>query len=50
MKMCNYKCILTGDWFNEIHHVIPFNEIVINSMSKLGLSRNQDISDYTIEE
>lgn len=47
MKFCNYKCILTGDWFDNIHHLTPFKDIVYEALNKLNIEVQQDISSYT---
>ena len=49
MKFCNYKCVLTGDYFNNIHHLIPFKDIVYEAMSILNIEVKQDVSDYSEE-
>lgn len=49
MKFCNYKCILTGDWFDEIHHLTPFKDIIYETLNGLNIEVKQDISDYSEE-
>jgi hypothetical protein len=49
MKFCNYECILTGDWFDNIHHLTPFKNIVYEAMDILNIEVKQDISDYSEE-
>ena len=49
MKYCNYRCVLTGDYFNNIHHLIPFKDIVYEAMGILNIEVKQDVSDYSEE-
>lgn len=37
MKNCNYKCVLTGERFDVIHHLYGFNKIVYKVLGKLGI-------------
>jgi DNA-directed RNA polymerase subunit RPC12/RpoP len=47
MIFCNYKCVLTGDYFDNIHHLTPFKDIVYEAMNLLELEIKQNIMDYT---
>lgn len=49
MKYCNYECVLTGESFDNIHHLIPFKDIVYEAMDILNMEVKQDISDYSEE-
>lgn len=49
MKFCNYKCVLTGDYFDNIHHLTPFKDIVYEALNKMNIEVKQDISDYSEE-
>lgn len=47
---CNYKCIFTGDRFQNIHHIISFNSLVDKALDITHLERRSKISDYSNEE
>lgn len=49
-EFCNYKCILTGLRFQNIHHVISFNSMLQNALSDTGLNKKDKVADYTYEE
>lgn len=49
MRYCNYKCIITGDYFDNIHHLTSFKDIVYEAMKELNLKVNQNVSDYSEE-
>lgn len=46
----DYKCVITGENFDVIHHVYAFNLIVQEIFEELDLEIKQKASDYTIEE
>lgn len=46
----NYKCGLSGDEVEAIHHLYGFNQILKEILSNLNLPIHQDISKYTDEE
>lgn len=50
MKACNYRCVLTGDYFDEIHHLYSFRNIVNEVFLILGLDQRQAVKDYSEEE
>ena len=37
MEACNYKCVLSGEKFSDIHHIYGFNMIVDQVLKKLGI-------------
>lgn len=43
-KNCNYKCVITGQRFNEIHHLYGMNMILEETLSDLGYVKNIDIN------
>lgn len=49
-KFCDYKCIITGNRFQNIHHIISFNSIVEETLNELGLNRRNKISAYSDSE
>ena len=50
MKQCNYKCILSGKRFDEIHHIYGFNFILAETFDTLEINIKEDINDYSREE
>ena len=50
MKNCNYKCIITGDRFEDIHHLYSFSNILFESLNELNFQLYKDINNYTITE
>lgn len=50
MKKCNYRCIISGKRFDEIHHIYGFNLILSETFDKLGIELKEDINDYLKEE
>ena len=50
IKQCNYKCILTGDRFDAIHHLYSFSNILEETLDILSIGLKNVISEYTLEE
>ncbi|MDY2606528.1 MAG: hypothetical protein SOV90_01155 [Lachnospiraceae bacterium] len=50
MENCNYKCIITGKRFDDIHHLYGLNLILNETLDKLNIKIRNDINDYTQEE
>ncbi|HHX67591.1 MAG TPA: HNH endonuclease [Gallicola sp.] len=50
MESCNYKCVLTGKDFDNIHHLYPFKDIVDEVFKSLNLDIKKKVNDYTEEE
>lgn len=50
MKNCNYKCFLTGERFQAIHHVYGLNLILNETLEELNISVKETMDDYTQEE
>lgn len=50
IENCNYKCVLTGERFNDIHHLYSFESIVKDTLRETGLELYENISDYTDDE
>lgn len=46
MEQFNYKCILTGREFDNIHHLTPFNNIVKECVEELGLDFLSSLGEY----
>jgi hypothetical protein len=50
MRSCEYKCIITGESFKDIHHIKPYDEIFYETLESLMLPQKKLISDYTDSE
>jgi hypothetical protein len=50
MQKSNYKCVITGDAFDEIHHTYSFKNIINDTLNNLGLPVKQSVYEYTSEE
>jgi hypothetical protein len=50
MINCDYKCVITGERMDIIHHLYSFNNIVEDTLYNLNLSYKQYLYDYTDEE
>lgn len=49
-KFCNYKCVITGGEFDNIHHTTAFRNIVDNVFENTGIEVRQKVCDYPEEE
>jgi hypothetical protein len=47
MKNCNYKCVITGDNFNDIHHLFSLSKIIELALIKLNLNDYNYSGNYT---
>lgn len=50
MEICNYKSVLTMNEFDNVHHLIPFRDIVNEVIQCCGLDIRQSPHDYTDDE
>lgn len=50
MELCEYKCVLTGGEFDNIHHLIPFNGIIKECVYELGLEILSSLGEYEEED
>lgn len=50
MEKCNYKCVITGGSFDNIHHLYPFKKIVDEVFETLKMDKRNAVEDYTEEE
>jgi hypothetical protein len=50
MKNSGYKCVITGEKFDVIHHLYSFNRIVIEAHDLLNLEINNTVSDYSNDQ
>jgi len=49
-KSCDYKCVITGDRFDNIHHLYSFNKIVDETLEELNLIKKVKMGEYIQEE
>jgi len=50
MASCNYKCAITGEKFDDIHHLYSYNKILKEIIDECNLPIYTEISEYTKEE
>jgi hypothetical protein len=50
MKKCGYKCVITKERFDVIHHIVSFNTILKESLHELNYELYENISNYNSEE
>lgn len=50
MEICEYKSVLTMDNFDNVHHLIPFKDIVDEVLDCCGLDVRSSPQDYTDDE
>ncbi len=47
---CGHKCVITGEPFDDVHHLYGFDIICKETMNRCGLPIYQDIGKYTQDE
>ena len=50
MKNCNFKCVLSGKRFDDIHHIYSFNKIVSEVIELLNIDVSKSMSDFSKKE
>jgi len=50
MRDCKYKCVITGESFDEIHHAYNFSSIMYEAFDICNISFRPQIIDYTERE
>lgn len=50
MKFHNYTCILTGENFDEIHHLYSFKQIVRETLDSLNFEYTKTLESFTEDE
>jgi hypothetical protein len=50
MINCNYKCVITKGWFDDIHHLYSFNQILNDSIKELNFQLKNSFGDYISDE
>lgn len=49
-EFCQYKCVITGGNFDNIHHTTAFREIVDQVFKMTGIQPKQQVCDYIADE
>jgi hypothetical protein len=47
---CNGKCVITGEDYDDVHHLYSFDLILDEVLKETGVSVKSEIKDYTQEE
>lgn len=50
MKASGYKCVVTGEVFDDIHHKYSFNSILKETLDLVNIDDRESIDDYTDDE
>lgn len=50
MEFCNYKCVITGGEFDNVHHTTAFRDIVDEVFKITGIEVKQQVCDYNKED
>jgi len=50
MSSCDYKCVITGEKFDDIHHLYSFNKILKEIIMELNFPIYTEIRKYTEDE
>lgn len=50
MEFCNYKCVITGEEFDNVHHTTAFRDIVDEVFKLTGIEVKQQVCDYSEDE
>lgn len=50
MKNSGYRCVITGDYFDVIHHLYSFNKIVTEVLDTLNLEQHSTLEKYSPKE
>ena len=50
MEFCNYKCVITGGEFDNVHHTTAFRDIVDEVFKLTGIEVKQQVCDYSEDE
>jgi len=49
-KNCNYKCVISGNRFDVVHHLHSFNAIIKEAINNLGFETYETIGEYNEED
>ena len=47
MRFCNYRCVITGGNFDNVHHPVPFRDIVDMVFEDTGFEIKEKVMDYS---
>lgn len=50
MKLCDYKCVITGEGFDNVHHTTAFRDIVDEAFEITQIDIKEHVADYTTED
>lgn len=50
IRACDYKCVVTGDRFDVVHHLKSFNTILYETFKNTGLEVKKRVKDYKCDE
>jgi len=50
IKKYNGKCFISGETYDEVHHITSFLACMVDTLNELGLDRRKYIADYSEEE
>lgn len=50
MEASGYKCVITGEEFDDIHHLYSFNLILNETLNQIHIDDRESIDDYTNDE
>lgn len=50
LQKCNYQCVLTGDKNFDIHHIVSFNVIMSEFITRYDMTLKDCFEDYSLEE
>lgn len=50
IKQCNYKCIITGREFDDVHHIYSMNLMIKETLTNTGILEKKMFDDYTPNE
>lgn len=50
LEFCNYKCVITGGEFDNVHHTTAFRQIVDETFELTGVEVKEKVCDYPEEE
>ena len=50
MEFCKYKCIITGSEFDNVHHIVPFRDIVDEVFNITNIEVKERVMDYSNDE
>lgn len=49
-KACGFKCVISGERFDHIHHIYGFDMILEETFAETGMGKREKISDYSEDE